>query len=171
MKELVKSYLDIIMLRKGPDVIPSSWLILSISIGLLIISSAGVLLLINNESDHQSWINFIGYFLGIAFYMLILTGYGYNHRILQTISAIIACGSLITIVFVLEFIFFAPFIGKNFAGLIASLIMLWSVPVEGHIISSAINSKRFIGIIIAITALFLQFLFQINMSKYLTSVA
>ena len=52
------------MLRKGPDVIPSSWLILSISIGLLIISSAGVLLLINNESDHQSWINFIGYFLG-----------------------------------------------------------------------------------------------------------
>ena len=156
MRELIKSYIDIIMLRKGPDNIPSSWLILCISIGLLVISSAGAFLLINNDSNQEPWINFIGYFLGIAFYASILSSYGYNRRILQTISAIIGCGSLITIIFVLEFIFFAPFIGKNFAGLIAIFIMFWSVPVEGHIISSAINSRKFIGITIALIALLIH---------------
>ena len=147
MRELIKSYIDIIMLRKGPDNIPSSWLILCISIGLLVISSAGAFLLINNDSNQEPWINFIGYFLGIAFYASILSSYGYNRRILQTISAIIGCGSLITIIFVLEFIFFAPFIGKNFAGLIAIFIMFWSVPVEGHIISSAIIVENLLALL------------------------
>jgi hypothetical protein len=73
--------------------------------------------------------------------------------------------------FVLEFILFAPFIGSNLAGLLASFIMLWSVPVEGHIISSAIERTRFLGIIIAIIALLLQFLFQAYILNYLELIS
>lgn len=170
MKQLLQNFLDMIMLRKGADAIPFSWLVFVFSLGLLLISSSGVLFLIDNPPNQRPWINFLGYFLGISFYGAILIGYGFTGRILQTISAIIACGSLITIMFVLEFILFAPFIGINLAGLLASFIMLWSVPVEGHLISTAIEKSRFFGIIIAIIALLLQFLFQAYMLNYLESV-
>jgi hypothetical protein len=171
MKQLIRSFLDMIMLRKGADAIPSSLLVFIFSLGLLLISSSGVLFLIDNPSNQSPWINFLGYFLGISFYGAILISYGFIGRILQTFSAIIACGSLITIIFVLEFILFAPFIGVNLAGLLASFIMLWSVPVEGHLISSAIGKSRFFGIIIAIIALLIQFIFQANILNYLESTS
>ena len=171
MRQLIQNFLDMIMLRKGADAIPSSWLVLIFSLGLLFISSTGVLFLIDNTPNQRPWINFLGYFLGISFYSLILIGHGFFGRILQTISAIIACGSLITIIFVIEFILFAPFIGSNLAGLLASFIMLWSVPVEGHIISTAIGKTRFLGIIIAIIALLLQFLFQAYILNYLEPIS
>jgi hypothetical protein len=40
------------------------------------------------------------------------------------------------------------------------LIMLWSIPVEGHIIAITINKNRFFGILIALSALCFQFLIQ-----------
>lgn len=171
MRQLIQNFLDMIMLRKGADAIPSSWLVLIFSLVLLFISSLGVLFLVDSSPNQTPWINYLGYFLGIFFYSLILISYGFFERILQTISAIIACGSLITIMFVLEFILFAPFIGSNLAGLLASFIMLWSVPVEGHIISSAIERTRFLGIIIAIIALLLQFLFQAYILNYLELIS
>jgi len=154
------------MLRKGPDIIPSSWLVFLVAFSLLILSSSGVILLIDigSPSNQNPLINLLAYFGGILFYVGVLAFYGYFDRTLQTITAIVACGSLITIAFVLEFILFAPFIGKNFASLIASVIMLWSIPVEGHIIAFAIERKRPFGVAIAILALCFQFFLQIQMS-------
>ncbi len=164
MTKLIQNFFDIIMLRKGPDIIPSSWLVFLVAFSLLILSSSSVILLIESPINQSPLINLLAYFGGILFYVGVLAFYGYFDRALQTITAIVACGSLITIAFVLEFIFFAPFIGKNFASLIASVIMLWSIPVEGHIISFAIEKKRFVGIAIAILALCFQFFLQIQMS-------
>ena len=164
MIKLIQNFLDIIMLRKGPDIIPSSWLVFLVAFSLLILSSSSVILLIESPSNQSPLINLLAYFGGILFYGGVLAFYGYFDRALQTITAIVACGSLITIAFVLEFIFLAPFIGKNFASLIASVIMLWSIPVEGHIIAFAIERKRFFGIAIAILALCFQFFLQIQMS-------
>ena len=164
MIKLIQNFLDITMLRKGPDIIPSSWLVFLVAFSLLILSSSSVILLIESPSNQSPLINLLAYFGGILFYVGVLAFYGYFDRALQTITAIVACGSLITIAFVLEFIFLAPFIGKNFASLIASVIMLWSIPVEGHIIAFAIERKRFFGISIAILALCFQFFLQIQMS-------
>ena len=160
MTKLIQNFLDIIMLRKGPNIIPSSWLIFFLSLILLIISSSSVLILINDDSNQQPLINLTAYASGILFYCFIIVFYGYGNRALQAISAIIACGSLITITFVIVFIFFTPFLGVSFASVIAGLIMLWSIPVEGHIIASTINKKRFFGILIALSALCFQFLIQ-----------
>ena len=43
------------------------------------------------------------------------------------------------------------------AGLIATLIIFWSVPVEGHIMARAIGQHWFIGIGIAVIAFMLQY--------------
>jgi hypothetical protein len=57
-------------------------------------------------------------------------------------------------------VLFRPFLGAGAAGVVAALIILWSVPVEGHIISRAIQQHWFVGIAIAVAAFILQLGFQ-----------
>jgi hypothetical protein len=77
--------------------------------------------------------------------------------LLQTIAAILGCGALISFAFVAEYVLFLPFLGEVPTGLIANLILLWSVPVEGHIIARAIERHWYIGILIAIGVFVLQY--------------
>ncbi len=49
-----------------------------------------------------------------------------------------------------------PLLGTVVTGLIANLILLWSVPVEGHIIARAIDRDWYIGILIAVLVFGLQ---------------
>jgi hypothetical protein len=60
------------------------------------------------------------------------------------------------LLFVAEYVLLRPFLGARIAGIIATLIIFWSVPVEGHIISRAIGQHWFVGIAIAIAAFVLQ---------------
>ena len=83
---------------------------------------------------------------------------GKPSRLLQTISAIVGCGALISLAFVAEYILLLPFLGDVFTGLIANLLLLWSVPVEGHIIARAIDRHWYIGILIAVVVFVLQYL-------------
>ena len=58
MTKLIQNFLDIIMLRKGPDIIPSSWLVFLVSLILLVISSSSVLILINDDSSQEYMFRF-----------------------------------------------------------------------------------------------------------------
>jgi hypothetical protein len=82
---------------------------------------------------------------------------GYSNRVLQTLSAILGCGALIAFAFVAEYVLFRPFLGQTITGIVAQLILLWSVPVEGHIIARAISRHWYIGIVIAIIVFILQY--------------
>ena len=42
-----------------------------------------------------------------------------------------------------------PIAGEAYAALLGTLILLWSVPVKGHIIASAIETQWYIGTLIA----------------------
>ena len=160
MLKLFKTYIDMLALRSGPDEIPHSWIIFSFAVGMLIFSSFCASLLIDGAREQDYVLTFAGYLLGLAFYSAVLIINGFTHRMLQTLSAIVACGALITLLYVGEFLIFRALIGNELAGLVGLLIILWSVPVEGHIIARAINRHWFVGITIAIVALLLQIQFQ-----------
>lgn len=98
--------------------------------------------------------------VGVVFYAAVLFVTGHSRRTLQSVTAVIGCGAILTILFVAEFVLFRPFLGAGIAGIVAALIIFWSVPVEGHIISRAIDRHWFVGIAIAIAAFILQFGFQ-----------
>lgn len=95
--------------------------------------------------------------LGYVFYSIILALTGFARRFRQTISSIMACGSILSVLMVFAFIMFSPFLGKQFASIIATLILFWSVPVKGHIIARAIEKHWYVGIVIAMTIFLLQF--------------
>jgi len=145
-----------IALRKGPDAVPGSPLILLLSIGMLIASSFFAAVSMEAVGAQNHFLTFSGYALGLLFYGTVLFVLGFAGRMLQTISAIVACGALITTLYVVAFLLLEPLFGREFAGIVGLLILFWSVPVEGHIMARAIQQHRLVGITIALVAIILQ---------------
>ena len=166
MLTLLKIYVDMLALRRGPDAIPHSWVILMLSIGMLILSSICAAAFIDFIRMQNQFLTYSGYSLGLLFYGSVLFISGYANRILQTISAIVACGAMITVLFVAEYVVFKSIFGPKFASDVGILIMFWSVPVEGHIIARAIRQHWFVGITIAMAAIILELGFQSAFADY-----
>lgn len=154
---LLKTFIDIIALRKGPESIPGSPLVLSVALVLMLISAYAASTLIDITSERDYFVTWGAYGMGIAFYGAVIFVSGHPSRLLSAISSIIACGSLITLMFVAEFVLLSPLLGRDVAGLLATLIIFWSVPVEGHIVARAIGRHWFVGIVIAVMAFILQY--------------
>jgi hypothetical protein len=157
---LLKTFIDIILLKKGPEHVPGSWMILILTVGLMIGASFTAMVLIDPQGQQDHVGIFVSSLIGIAFYAAILIITGNTNRSLPTLSAIIGCSSLLTLLFVTEYVLFRPFLGTRIAGIVATLIVFWSVPVEGHIIARAIGQHWFVGIAIAVAAFILQLSFQ-----------
>lgn len=139
---------------------PGSWLVFGISIGLMAFATVCAIVLIDVRGETNYTITLISSILGLVVYASILYVTGRGRRFLPTMSAIIGCSSLLTMIFVAEFVLFRPFLGSQIAGIVATLIIFWSVPVEGHIIARAIQRHWFVGIAIAIAVFTLQLGFQ-----------
>lgn len=157
---LLKTYLDMIALREGPDAVPASWLILYLSFAMSAVAWFLGVAMIDVVGEQPLWPAIAGYVLSILFYGAVIYVFGFAERLLQAISAIIACGSILTIAFVAEYSILAPFVGTRVAGGIGTLILFWSVPVKGHIVALAIQQHWFVGITIVIAAFILQLGFE-----------
>lgn len=126
----------------------------------MLLASFCAMVLIDPAAEQEYASSLLTNGLWIGFYAAVLVVTGYSRRILQTLTSVLGCGAILTMLFVAEFVFLRPFLGEDFAGVIAALIIFWSVPVEGHIIARAIDRHWFIGIAIAVAAFVLQFTFQ-----------
>lgn len=144
------------MLRKGPDSIPHSWLLLGLATALLIASSFVAVNAIDVLSDRNHLSTLLSALLGIFFYAAVLIMTGFFNRFVQTLTAMLACGAILTFLLVAMYVPVEPMLGRQVAGIIADLIILWSVAVEGHIIAGAIERHWLIGVTIAVTVLVLQ---------------
>jgi len=154
---LIRTLFEIVLLRKGPEAIPRSGVLLVLIVGLWIFSSLVALALINQFDESDFFLGLFSGMVGVLCYAALLVVSGYSARVLQTVSAILGCGALILLAFVAEYVLFMPFLGQKITGPIAQLILLWSVPVEGHIIARAIERHWYIGILIAIGVFALQY--------------
>jgi hypothetical protein len=153
---LVSTLLDIALLRKGPDAIPRSWILLAMAVALWLFSSLAGLALIERIDETDFFLGLFGGLAGIVLYALIVVVSGRGERLIQTIAAIVGCGALIFFIFIAEYVLFTPFVGERITWLVANLILLWSIPVEGHIIARAIDRHWYIGISLAIAVFALQ---------------
>jgi hypothetical protein len=157
---LLKTFFDIILLRKGPEHVPASWLILLLAVGLMVLSVFSATVLIPSTGEQNYFVIYASSVVGLLVYSGVLFVTGYGRRLLPVLSAIIACGSILTLLFVAEYVLLQPFLGPRIARIGATLIIFWSVPVEGHIIARAIQQHWFAGIAIAMIVFILQISFQ-----------
>jgi hypothetical protein len=162
---LVRTLFEIVLLRKGPDSIPRSAVLFSMILGLWLLSALVVLALIEQFDESDFLLNLFAGLVGVLCYAAVVVISGHSSRVLQTISAVLGCGALISLAFVAEFVLFTPFLGQSITGIVAQLILLWAVPVEGHIIARAIDRHWYVGILIAISVFVLQFVIYNVMSS------
>jgi hypothetical protein len=157
---LLRTFLDIIALRKGPEQIPRSWLLLALAIASMLVASFCALVLIDPPGEQDFSVSLLTNAVGVGFYAAVLVITGYSRRMLQTLTTVLGCGAILTMLIIAEYVFLRPILGAGFASVIATLTIFWSVSVEGHIIARAISRHWFFGIAIAIAAFALQFAFQ-----------
>jgi hypothetical protein len=147
-------------LRKGPEHVPDSWLLLALSVAMMVFASLSATALIEALAEQDFRLTFATNLLGLMFYGAVLFVFGFSNRIVRALTCVTGCGAILTMLFVAEFVLFAPFLGTRIAGTVAALIALWSVPVEGHIISRAIQKHWLVGVALAVAAFILQLGFQ-----------
>lgn len=152
------------MLRKGPEQIPDSWLVFLFSLLLMVFATFVAATLINLGEDYSHLLTFVTNLLGIAIYSAVLFAAGFIRRFVPILSAVVACGSILSLLFVAAYVMLSPFLGGNFAVIIATLIIIWSIPVEGHIIARGIEQHWYVGIVIAMIVFSVQYAFQSSMT-------
>ncbi len=148
------------MLRKGPDRVPASWLVFLFALALMQLTSFIGASLIDYGDNYSHLLAFMSNLLGMCVYAAILFVTGFANRFLQTVSAIVACGAILGLLFVASYVMLTPFLGKDIAVILATLFIFWSVPVEGHIIARAIEQNWYLGIAIAMVVFIVQYGFQ-----------
>jgi hypothetical protein len=154
---LIRTLFDIVLLRKGPEDIPRSWFLFVLILALWLLSALAALALIEQFDESDFFLGFFSGTIGILCYAGIVVVSGKSSRLLQTVSAVVGCGALISLAFVAEYVLLLPFLGEAPTGLFANLLLLWSVPVEGHIIGRAIDRHWYIGILMAVAVFVLQY--------------
>lgn len=154
---LIRTLFDIVLLRKGPEAIPRSSVLFVLIIAWWLFVSLLAVALIEQYSESDFFLGVFSGLVGLLCYAGVVFLSGHASRMLQTVAAILGCGALIMLLFVAEYVLFLPILGNVPTGLIANLILLWSVPVEGHIIAKAIDRHWYIGILVAIAVFILQY--------------
>ncbi len=153
---LIKTWFDIIRLRKGPDAIPRSPVVFAVSIAMWGVADIAIVVVFKELDAKDLIVGILTSAIGFLCYAAIVNFFGKASRLLQTLTSLIGCSALLTFAFAAGNFILAPFLGARLTGNFLFLILLWSVPVEGHIISRAIDRRFYLGFIFARTVLFLQ---------------
>lgn len=158
MLALIGTLFDIIRLRRGPDAIPYSTFLFVI-IGATWLVAGAIMTVSTAELDEKDFV--IGILTGIAgliCYSAIVVLSGKGARLLQTVMALLGCGALLSLLFVAGNVVLTPILSESVSNMIMTLILLWTVPVEGHIISRAIERHWYVGVVMAMAVFILQLL-------------
>lgn len=156
MLALLQTLFDIIRLRKGPDAIPHSSLLFAMIVVMWLF--AGVAMTASTpEMDARDFvIGTLSGVAGLACYAAVVLLADRGPRLLQAATALLGCGALLSLIFVAANAALTPILAANTVNLIVTLILLWSVPVEGHIIARTIDRHWYVGLMIAMAVFVLQ---------------
>ncbi len=156
MLALIQTLFDIVRLRKGPDAIPHSGFVFGLVVVLWLFSSVVMTITTEELNDRSFLIGLVVGLAGLACYAAIVILAGRGARILQTIAAVLGCGALLNLMFVGGNLVLTPLLRENLTNIVVTLILFWSIPVEGHIIARAIDRHWYAGIVIAMAVFVFQ---------------
>lgn len=156
MRLILKAFIDLFLLRRGPDDLPKSSLLLAMAIGLSIVVNFLFYAIIESEYATDLFLEFTTELVKIAAYIIILLLFGLFSRIMQTMTAIIACNAILGLLLTIVLMLSQPFMNKEIDASFVWLITFWLILVEGHIISRAVELHRVTGIAIAVVIFILQ---------------
>ena len=156
MLPLIQTLFDIALLRKGPQNIPRSSILLIFAILLWLGGLLCQLALIPQIDESDFMLELFSLLIGVTCYAMVVIAFGQAPRLTQTLTAILGCGALMAFVFTVIYVILNA-IGSPILMLIAVwTLVLWSISIKGHIVASAINSHWYAGLAIAVSVFILQ---------------
>ena len=153
---LIKTLLQILLLRKGPDALPRALVIVVTVIGLWLLSGVAVLALVDGYTSRKFLIDILLTAFALIVYALLINAANRAERLQQALSAILGCGALLGLVLVLAESLLPKIFGAEQVQAMVTLIWLWSLPVEAHIIARAIDRQWYVGLLATLMVLALQ---------------
>jgi hypothetical protein len=157
VQALIRTLFDILALRKGPDAIPHSVLLLSITVVMWFLPLFfGTQLL--PALDAQAILSItVSWLVSLACYVLVFLAAGRSARLVQAMTAIVGCGALISFGQISSVVFLGPFLSETLVAIVVELLLFWSVYVKGHIAARTLEREWYVGLIIAIGVFLLQY--------------
>jgi hypothetical protein len=156
VRTLLKAFLEIAFLRKGPSEIPHSTLLFSAAAGLfLLVSILGVALEAGYSRSGLA-IDLVLTAVAIGLYFLIVNIFGNSERFLRSLTAILGCSAVIGAASIGGRTILANWLNAENIGVFVEIMLLWSILVEGHIIARTIDRPWIIGILMAMAVFFAQ---------------
>jgi drug/metabolite transporter (DMT)-like permease len=152
----IQTLFDIIRLQKGPDAVPYSRVLFAITVGLWLFAGM-VITLSTPELDQRDFVlGILTGVVGLLCYAAVIIADGKRPRLSQAITAIIGCGALLSLIVVICDVLLSMVLSERLTGLVVTLILLWSVPVEGHIMARTLERHWYTGVAIAMAVFVLQ---------------
>lgn len=160
MHAFITTLFDIVLVRKGPDALPHSWLLLNVATVMWFLPLLLAVVVIPGFGAAAAAASVAGWALSLACYASVIVLAGYASRLLQASTAIIGCGAIIFIAQVADLVVLSLLIGGDVAAIIVYLLLFWSVYVKGQIIARTIAREWYVGVVIAIVVFLLQYAFS-----------
>ena len=159
MQAFIKTLFDIVTIRKGPDAIPHSWLLLNAATVMWFLPLV-VAVVVPGFGGAAVAATVASWALSLACYAAVIVVAGYARRLLQSTTAIIGCGAIIFVAQVVGLVTTSILLGAAAAELLIYLLLFWSIYVKGHIIARTIGRDWYVGLVIAIAVFLLQYAFS-----------
>ena len=156
MLPLIQTLFDIALLRKGPEHIPRSKILLALATTLWLFAVLCQVVLIPNIDETDFFYEIFSALVGITCYSAVVIGFGLAPRLTQTITALLGCGALVSVVFTTLYVVLLATGSNLMMVFMVWSVVLWSISVKGHIIASAINRHWYFGLAIAVSVFILQ---------------
>ena len=156
MLPFFQTLFDIALLRKGPQHIPRSIALLTLSIVLWLFAVLTQITLIGQFEEAQFGLEVFSALIAVTFYSTVVVGFSQAARLTQTITALLGCGALLALVFAVAYVLLELIGSPILLLLFVWAIVLWSIAIKGHIIATTINRHWYIGLAIAVGVFVLQ---------------
>jgi len=155
MLYLIRIFIDIVLIRRGPDAIPKSPMLFAAACLLWL---AALIAIIVFEAEYTLTQGFIDLFvaaLSVGVFALVVVARHRAGRLLQTVTALIGTSAVISFALML-WILIVPNVEGSPLNLIPLLLLLWAVQVKAHIIARACDYPLMMGVIISLFVFFLR---------------
>ena len=160
MQAFIKTLFEIVAIRKGPDAIPHSWLLLNVATVMWFLPLLAAAVTVPGFGGAAIAASVGSWVMSLVCFASVIVLAGYSRRLLQSLTAIVGCGAIIFFAQVAGLLFASLLLGAAVAELVIYLLLFWSVYVKGHIVSRTIDREWYVGLIIAIAVFILQYAFS-----------
>ena len=144
---------------------PQSLIIFAMAVGLWMMSLLTTIVLVDYIDESSFFSELLWAAAVLSIYSTVVYFAGFSDRIVQTITAIIGCGALLSVLFAVTYSGLGPLLGRAFLELMVYGFVLWSLSIKGHILATAINTRWYLGALIAASIFFGQLIVSTILSS------